>query len=49
MLDYFILIILGFVILLTLSPTLTVWVVLSKKKVTVFGWVIGTELIERNK
>lgn len=43
--EYFILIILGFVILLTLIPTLTVWVVLSKKKVNVFGWVIGTELI----
>lgn len=43
--DYILLIILGFVVLLTLIPTLIVWIVLSKKKVNAFGWVIGTELI----
>ena len=43
--DYILLIIVGFVVLLTLIPTLIVWIVLSKKKVNVFGWVIGTELI----
>lgn len=43
--DYILLIILGFVVLLTLILTLIVWIVLSKKKVNVFCWVIGTELI----